>query len=65
MSALLAGAENAPAAEVVVHLAGAGMSGRGMLDADLCHRVNVGGAHTCVRCCRRDANTYPPMPSMP
>ena len=40
-------------ADVVVHLAGAGMSGRGMLDAGLCKRVNVGGAQTVVSCASR------------
>jgi nucleoside-diphosphate-sugar epimerase len=40
-------------AEVVCHLAGAGMSGMGMLDQRLCQRVNVGGTELIVRCCRR------------
>ena len=37
-------------ADIVVHLAGAGMSGRAMLDRDLCYGVNVGGARTVVQC---------------
>jgi len=37
--------------DVLVHLAGAGMSGAPMLDRELCQRVNVGGARTCVHCC--------------
>ena len=56
MSALLAGELSSsaePSADVLVHLAGAGMSGGAMLDRDLCERVNVGGAKTCVECCRR------------
>ncbi len=55
MSALLAGEFSPsaePSADVLVHLAGAGMSGGAMLDRDLCERVNVGGAETCVECCR-------------
>ena len=43
--------EDAAPADVVVHLAGAGMSGRGMLDRELCYRVNVEGA----RCSRAPA----------
>ena len=46
-------------AEVVCHLAGAGMSGSGMLDRALCHRVNVGGTELMIRCCRRLATLSP------
>ena len=45
---LLTGEGNAASADVVVHLAGAGMSGRGMLDKKLCTDVNVGGARTVI-----------------
>ncbi|KAL1522166.1 hypothetical protein AB1Y20_021805 [Prymnesium parvum] len=52
-------APRAAAVAAVVHLAGAGMSGADMLDAQLCHRVNVEGTRNVVACATRLAEESP------
>lgn len=56
---LLTGDEKKRSPDVVVHLAGAGMSGRGMLDRALCQHVNVKGTEVVVGCCERLARDAP------